>query len=381
MAQAKPGGFIARLAFVFAMAALVGAALPRPLAAQAPSPFVVSGVTVDETAATAAQARETAMAEGQRRAFRQLMERLVPQEQSAQLPRPSAAQLNDLVENFEVEDERSSAVRYIATLTFRFSPDGVRALLRRAGLPFAETFARPMVMLPVFRADDVPVLWDEPNPWLAAWRALPPEDGLQPLAIPLGDLSDIGNVSAEQAVRGEFERIEAIARRYGAAGAIVAEASLDDAGDAPVVQVAVTRLDSAVPEQTVVESFAGRPGETREALLERAASQVSQTIQERWKSEVLLRGGPERTLVSEVAFEGLTEWIAVRNRLAESASVRKAEVLSLSRSRARVELHFVGSESTLRLALAQRDLVLAPQGGTWTLTLRRSDQEPTPRAP
>jgi hypothetical protein len=86
-------------------------------------------------------------------------------------------------------------------------------------------------------------------------------------------------------------------------------------------------------------------------------------------------------LISDVAFSGLAEWIAVRNRLAESAVVRKTEVLSLSRSRARIELHYVGSESALRLALAQRDLLLAPDAGVWTLSLRRPEQGASPSSP
>ena len=68
---------------------------------------------------------------------------------------------------------------------------GVVVVLRRGNVPFSETYARPLVVLPVYHEGDIAVLWDEPNPWLSAWRDLPPADGLQPLMVPLGDLSDM----------------------------------------------------------------------------------------------------------------------------------------------------------------------------------------------
>jgi hypothetical protein len=46
-------------------------------------------------------------------------------------------------------------------------------------------------------------------------------------------------------------------------------------------------------------------------------------------------------------------------------------VLNLSRNRAQLELHFIGSESGLRLALAQKDLVLDRDNAGWQLSLRR----------
>ena len=48
--------------------------------------FVVSGIAVDQTAATAAQAREAAVAEGQRKGLQLLFERLVPAAPLIKLP-------------------------------------------------------------------------------------------------------------------------------------------------------------------------------------------------------------------------------------------------------------------------------------------------------
>ena len=371
-----------RLPLVLLLVLALAAGWAAPSAAQTPAAFTVRNVGADQTAASAGEAREAAFAEGQRKAFRQLLERLTPRSQHERLPRLTAAQIADLVESFEVQSERASAVRYIATYTFRFNPDGTRALLRRANVRFSETFARPLVVLPVYHEGDVAVLWDEPNPWLAAWRVSPLGDGLQPLVVPLGDLADIGAISADQAQRGDAERIAAIAAKYGAGGAVLVEAILDRTRPGhPVAQVATTRFDRTGSDQTLVESFTAQDGEDPDALLVRAATQTARTIEEQWKSDVALQFGKEAMLVTDVVFSALSDWVAVRDRLGETAMVRRTEVLQLSRGRAQLELHFIGSESALRLALAQKDLVLDRDATGWQLSLGRAagQNRPTSR--
>ena len=99
--------------------------------AVAAAPYEVTGVPVDVTAADAATARDQAIVEGQRKAFTMLMERLVGTEQAASIPTPDDAQLSTMVQDFEVESERLSAVRYIGVMTFRFDATAVDAAMGR----------------------------------------------------------------------------------------------------------------------------------------------------------------------------------------------------------------------------------------------------------
>jgi hypothetical protein len=94
-------------------------------------PYEVTGVPVDVTAADAATARDQAIVEGQRKAFTMLMERLLGTEQAASIATPSDAQLSSMVQDFEVESERLSAVRYIGVMTFRFDAAAVDAAMGR----------------------------------------------------------------------------------------------------------------------------------------------------------------------------------------------------------------------------------------------------------
>jgi len=97
--------------------------------AQAAAPYVVSGVPVDVTAADSATARDQAIAEGQRKAFGMLMQQLVGTDKAATIQTPSDAQLSTMVQDFEVESERLSSVRYIGVLTYRFDAASIDSII------------------------------------------------------------------------------------------------------------------------------------------------------------------------------------------------------------------------------------------------------------
>jgi len=113
----------AKWIFVIALA-LVGCG-----PALAAAPYVVSGVPVDVTAADAATARDQAIVEGQRKAFSMLMEQLVGADKAATIQTPADAQLAGMVQDFEVESERLSSVRYIGVMTYRFDAASIDAII------------------------------------------------------------------------------------------------------------------------------------------------------------------------------------------------------------------------------------------------------------
>lgn len=355
----------------FVVAAAVSAPAMAAAGAEARDVFTVSDVAVDVTAEAAAAARERALIEGQRKAFGRLLERLTLRRDHASLPRLGDPEIVDHVQAIEVEEEKTSTVRYLAELTVRFKPDSIRNLLRASGIQYAETISKPVLVLPVYEAAGAAMLWDRPNPWREAWAALDLGDGLVPLIVPEGSLGDIAEISAEQAVQAVPDRLEAIAQRYGASDALVSVATLTRVpGRAgPTVDVSVTRFGPAIEPRATILSFAGNADEPVEGLLARAAAEVAAQVEEEWKQDNLLRFGSEETLSATVPLTDLTDWLAVRRRLERVAFVQEAELVTLSRSEAVVDLHYIGDVDQLRLALAQSDLDLFEGATSWILRL------------
>ena len=69
-----------------------------------------------------------------------------------------------------------------------------------------------------------------------------------------------------------------------------------------------------------------------------------------------------------VPIRQLGDWLSIRKRLADVAFIRDTELVLLSRTEVRINLHFIGSEEQLILALDQADLQLSrEQDGEWIL--------------
>lgn len=338
-------------------------------------PFTVEDVAVDITAASAAAARDQAIVEGEQQALRRLLERLTLANDRARLPKTGAAQLNDLVQGFEVAHERRSGVRYIADYTVHFRAEAVRQLLRQAGVPFAETVSKPLVVLPVLMQGDRPVLWDDPNPWREAWLQAKTRGGLVPLIEPLGELEDVAAIDAEAATHGADDKLQAIAHRYGDADVLVTEATLRP-GAAYALDVNTTRFapGQAGSEQTWVLSLPASAGEQDSELMARAVTEVIGQVEEAWKAANILDFRQSGTLIARVPAASLKDWLQVRDRLTGIPAVRASRLVSLGRDGARVEIRYVGDPGQLRLALAQRDLDLEGGEPDWVLQRRSAGE-------
>lgn len=364
----------ARLARLVAALLCVLATLPWAAAtARAASVFDVANVAVDVTAETAAAARDRALADGERTAFRRLLERLTLRSDHSRLPDFPRNEIANYLQDFSVADEKTSAVRYLAKLTFRFKADEVRRLLERLGVPFAETMSKPVLLLPVYQSAGALLLWDDPNPWRSAWAGQATQEGLVPMSLPTGDLPDVAAIGAEQAAMGDESRLAAVARRYGTTDAVVVVAGVGYLPQQPLphVRVFVSRHGPSAQKGRTEIEIQAVSGESIEALLRRAAVETVRLVEDLWKRENLLRLDRSSVAAVSVPIAKLDDWLAVRKRLGNVSLVRRADVVLMSRAEVQVSLHYIGEADQLVLALGQADLQLTREGDIWVLTLTR----------
>ena len=335
--------------------------------------FTVSGVAVDATAETAAKARGIALSEGQRDALELLLRRLTLREYYAQFPAPDDSGLAALVQGIQIKEEKTSSKRYLANLTINFKKNEIRQLLRRNGIPFSETPSKPLLVLPVYEAAGARNLWDDPNPWWAALQARAEQESVVPFIIPVGDLTDVATIGAEQALSGDAQSLGVLAKRYGVEDVLVAHAVLrqDLAAGIPRLAVTLHRHGSS-EDSVVVESFSGVSRTMVDVLLVRAADEVASGIEENWKRMTLLNFEDEGRLSARIPLRGLGDWVEVRKRLSRAAEISKIEILEINREAVQVALHYFGSPDQLALALAQRDLDLVEEEGYWAVRLRET---------
>lgn len=339
--------------------------------AQTGGAFKVVGVPIDQTAESAAAARTLALAAGQQEAYRRLVRRLALLGDIGTAPAASPALLREIVSGIAVESEKTSSVRYLASLTVDFDPAAVRKRFLAAGLRWAETQSKPLVVLPVFRTQGTVQLWDRTNIWHQTWRDAPESDGLIRLIVPPGETSDLAAISPSQALSGDEARISVIAEQYGAGGALLLAATLSsEPGTGHVLAVSINRFSSAGSHRASTRSFAANPDTTVSELMTLAVNQVRRDIEEEWKFDNLLRFGEQQELVAVAPLSGLRALIRIKRLLQSVAEIRSFELISVTREEARFRLRYLGDPAQLEFALAQKDLALTQGAVDWQLALK-----------
>lgn len=330
--------------------------------------FEVRGVSVDAQATTAAQAQAQAIGEGRRQAWRRLTNRLVPKAQAAGLPPLSDDLLVGLTVGYEVARERTSDVRYLGSLNFRFNPVAVRRYFTALGVAYAEVASQPVLILPVYNNGSKPLLWDEESPWLAAWQDRPNASGLVPITLPYGDLADIRDITAVQAVLADREAIMTIAARYGAEQAVVVNArpiSIESTGQA--IELNLTYVGGIADGRSLVRTVTPDRANPEADLLLVAARMATSEIQEAWKSENLISPGFETRVTVIVPIASFDNWLEVRKGLDQVSSVSRRELLRISRNEALIDVWINGDANQFALALKQKDFLLTETQHGWLL--------------
>lgn len=269
----------------FAAAAILATALP--LLAQDPAPaadtvsaaadeivggsaFFVTDIEVDVIAGSAQAARVAAFREASRRAWPQLWARMTGTP-VASAPRLPDSVVEGMVSGVEVQRERFSTTRYIATLGVVFDRN-------RAGerLPASARILQsaPMLLLPVFVDAGVSTVFEARSPWQQAWARLGTDSTPMDYVRPSGTPRDGVLLTSWQARRDNRVLWRSILSRYGAENLLIAEAHL--ARSYPGGPITGTFLARHGPDSDVLTRFRLRAGAAGEldAMLDAAVRRI-----------------------------------------------------------------------------------------------------------
>ena len=324
----------------------------------------------------------------------------------------SPSELIALESSFEVYDEKSSSRLYRAFITYRFKPDAVRELLKKSTLPYSEAQTRTALVLPVLQTDRGVYLWEENNPWLAAWRSRPYTHELTPMIAPLGDLEDTTTVSAERALNLDAEAMAVLAERYGVSQVIVAHARLKQVDGADQVRVRLVNAfraeaqaqasqaleEQAFAEDALLNEASNSRGDLfglRSAPDEDFAAEVGEVIATTYGSEIsgnfpifaeklidsviakYASGWKERTLIDHATtallsttafYDTLDHWGRIRAALVATPLVGSVQISALSPRGSEMEIRVFGEPERLQTALENQGIVFWTEtGARWYL--------------
>lgn len=342
--------------------------------------FVVGNYPVDATAENAVAAKSRAISEGQQRAFRSLLKRLIPVTDYKQLDALKGIDARQYVTSVGVRSEERSSTRYIASLDFGFSPDAVRNLLRDRSVPFLERQAPETTVVLVYEAPNGGSTPRGPIPrgmgqaegsrlWTSVWRDLDLKNALAPIKV-AQRLPQIQGDAIATLAKGDMTALGIFAQEYATPRVVMVLAAPDPANKRIRFVLSGQDATGAFHLDRSYRIFDGDMAYT----LELAAVVAQGILESRWKA-INVRtvaggsaaaGGLEPVQIW-VTYQGFPQWQSMRQILEETPGVADLTVGGQSARGASVGLRFPGGGAGLAAALAPRGLTLEQQNGTWVL--------------
>ena len=357
---------------LFPMCAVVCAASAVRAAPVDSKMFSASGIQVDVTAENAALAREQALSDGQKRALMVVMERITPSYVVDQLPELVPDDIINMVQDMSVLNEKTSSVRYMATLEVRFNPDSVRELLRQNGLPYVRTSGKPLLILPVYKksASSSPVLWGDDNAWLRAWVNRKTESYMVPLMVPIGDQSDASVLDVSKVKRGDLASASALAGRYDAEGILVVEMVRKGAS----FSVRGKAMDETTASEIPNFSFTVPMTKNTQRTLALAVRKVVEHLEGVWKREQMVQFNDAASIVVMVPVSDLKQWELIRSRLTRIPLISSYKLQAARAGVLQLTIFFAEGLERLQKEMQKRMLTLSvmPSG---VFKLQSSEQQ------
>ena len=355
---------------LLALVAALALATPGPAQAQGTGQdgaYTARGVPIEASAASAAQAREQAIAEGQVKAFRAMLEQITEPADHGRLPNPSADRIRSMVETYSLADERTTDTTYKARITVQYDDGAVGRLLQAQGIGHAASAAQPVLVLPVYQSspDARGQLWEDTNPWLTAWRRQEANNVLLPLEVPTGDLTDVTTVSADQALAPDSAALERLVGRYDRSQVLVAHAVRTGPDS---VAVSMNYGSPRAMAQTGRQTVTKRAGENDAAFLTRVATEMAGRLEGDWRSATMVSTGAARPATALITLAGFDDWMRIRSALDRSPLIRDYAIQALTRSRAQVRLTALGEAGRVAETLRAEGISLTEQGGYWIIS-------------
>jgi hypothetical protein len=336
--------------------------LPGAAWAQAGAVYTATGIDVDVTG-DIATLRDQALLQGQRLGLQKVLTQIAPAERVQALTLPSDDVISSWLQDFEIEEEKSSATHYIGRYTFRFLADPVQQFLATNNVAFAQVQTKRLLVLPIYTDETgASALWGPANLLLLPWGAKAPTASLVPLVLPSGDVSDSTTLSATQALGGDTQRLAALAQRYSAGEVLVTEVKASPVGADGMQGFAISATRYGRGATTQFNDVVSGDPATLEELLGQTVDRTITWIQGQVRDANLVDASRQSAMTLDIPLGSLRQWVDIKRQLGGVPSLKSVRLVSLTKTLAVLDIIFLGDVAQFQRALAQQDLALDPLG-------------------
>lgn len=318
--------------------------------------FTVSGIHVDASAASAAAAQAIAIDQGRPKAWDILYKRVAKQADWAKEPKLDTTALRGLARGYTVANERRSTTRYVADVTYIFSPVAVARVLQSVAPGYAVTQAKRILVIPM-----APTFSRDSN-WASAFLSPRFAGSLVPFIVPSGGSAEVTALGRLQFDAASWADVELVASRVRATEAVLALA-------VPIpgkVQIWLKRIGIAETPTKVsfdVPLVQNNLTQTYPA----AADAAVHGIEDMWRQKAPVDLSIKSTLVADIRLSSPAQWSIIQTAMGMVASVREVDIVAMDIGMMRVSVSYLGTADQLHDALAPVGIMLTKDEAGWTI--------------
>jgi hypothetical protein len=342
--------------------------------------YTIYNMEVDETSRNVATARDRALRKGQRGSLMRLFRRMILTTDMDRLPEFSDLDVQDYVNGFEINNERRSSVRYIASLVVHFNRDKINDVLSNNQIPYAETLGRAVSVLPVFEEGGTLRLWEKDNLWREAWQNYDMTNNLVPVDTPAPTLKNRFYISALQAKNDDQRSIASFIEKSALNELIIAVANLRKSASGDKISLDIHLKQNSLVEEAYYEpktlsvtlpAYDETGKSNLEALYMAGVDAASGWVDDLWKMQVLVNYGISSKIAVRGDLEKINDWVIMQRQLEKVNLVKKVDLKSLNIETVDLEIEFSGEAEQLVLSLAQQGVRLSQNEETenWEIGL------------
>ena len=150
------------------------------------SSYYIKNIKVDLTKKSIVEARKLAEDKAKLFGLKKLVNKLTIRNKKIKFKNLEVLQLVDYL---KINSEANSNTRYVANFDICFNRKLIIEYFHKNKIQYAETYRKPISILPVFKGPRGVIIWDEKDPWYLKWKAeIKSSEGLVKFSLAKGNL-------------------------------------------------------------------------------------------------------------------------------------------------------------------------------------------------
>ena len=150
------------------------------------SSYYVKNIKVDLTKKSIVEARKLAEDKAKLFGLKKLVNKLTLRNKKIKF---KSSEVLQLVDYLKINSEANSNTRYVANFDICFNRKLIIEYFHKNKIQYAETYRKPISILPVFKGPRGVIIWDEKDPWYLKWKTeIKSSEGLVKFSLAKGNL-------------------------------------------------------------------------------------------------------------------------------------------------------------------------------------------------